>query len=73
MRYLFIVVPVEAAWLGQHADVFIIPVIDVDNTATGNGGKNALPHDHNRDWCPKPHWNETIAAQRQVGGVRGWL
>ncbi|PAY19408.1 zinc carboxypeptidase [Rhodopirellula sp. SM50] len=56
----------NAAWLRQHADVFVIPIMDVDNTATGNGGKNALPHDHNRDWSPKPHWNETRAALRMV-------
>lgn len=56
----------EAAWLRQHGDIYIIPVMDVDNTATGNGGKNALPHDHNRDWLPKPHWKEVVAAQRMV-------
>ena len=59
----------DAAWLRQHAEVFIIPVMDVDNTATGNGGKNALPQDHNRDWSPEPHWNEIIAAQRMIGGL----
>lgn len=57
----------EAAWLRQHAEIFIVPVMDVDNTATGNGGKNALPHDHNRDWSANPHWNEVFAAQRLVG------
>lgn len=57
----------QAAWLRQHAEVFIVPVMDVDNTATGNGGKNALPHDHNRDWSTKPHWSEVRAAQRRVG------
>ena len=57
----------EAAWLRQYAEIFIIPVMDVDNTATGNGGKNALPHDHNRDWSAKPHWNEVRAAQQRVG------
>lgn len=56
----------NAAWLRQHADIFVIPIMDVDNTATGNGGKNALPHDHNRDWSPEPHWNETKAAQQMV-------
>lgn len=30
-------------------------------------GKNAIPHDHNRDWSDAPHWNETIAAQRKIG------
>ncbi len=59
----------DAAWLRQHAEVFIIPIMDVDNTATGNGGKNALPHDHNRDWSSEPHWNETVAAQRMVGSL----
>ena len=56
----------QAAWLRQHAEIFIIPIMDVDNVATGNGGKNELPHDHNRDWKSEPHWNEVIAAQRQV-------
>ena len=56
----------EAAWLRQHAEVFLVPIMDVDNAATGNGGKDALPHDHNRDWSEQPHWNETIAAQQKV-------
>jgi len=56
----------NAGWLRQHADIFVVPIMDVDNTATGNGGKNALPHDHNRDWSPEPHWNETMAAQRMI-------
>lgn len=57
---------VEAVWLRQHAEIFIVPIMDVDNAATGNGGKDALPHDHNRDWSEQPHWNETIAAQQKV-------
>ena len=56
----------EAAWLRQHAEIFIVPIMDIDNTATGNGGKDAQPHDHNRDWSAEPHWNEIIAAQRKV-------
>ena len=44
----------------------MVPIMDIDNTATGNGGKNALPHDHNRDWSEKPHWNEVRAAQKHV-------
>ena len=56
----------DAAWLRRHAEIYIVPVMDVDNTATGNGGKNALPHDHNRDWSSNPHWNEVQAAQRMV-------
>ena len=56
----------EAAWLRQHAEVFVVPIMDADNTATGNGGKDAQPHDHNRDWSELPHWNEVVAAKKHV-------
>jgi hypothetical protein len=56
----------QAAWVRQHAEIFIVPIMDVDNTATGNGGKEALPHDHNRDWTEKPNWNEVAAAQGHI-------
>ncbi len=59
----------DATWLRQHAEIYLIPIMDIDNTATGNGGKDARPHDHNRDWSPQPHWNEIIAAQRKVGDL----
>jgi hypothetical protein len=57
----------EAAWLRQHAEIYLVPIMDVDNTATGNGGKDAEPQDHNRDWSDEPHWNEIKAAQKMVG------
>ncbi len=56
----------EAAWLRRNSEVFVVPIMDVDNVATGNGGKNAQPHDHNRDWSPNPNWNEVRAAQKKV-------
>jgi hypothetical protein len=59
----------DATWLRQHAEIFIVPIMDIDNTATGNGGKDARPQDHNRDWSPQPHWNEVAAAQRMVGDL----
>ncbi|MFT5122004.1 MAG: hypothetical protein ACI9QL_003460 [Candidatus Omnitrophota bacterium] len=59
----------DAAWLRQHAEIYLVPIMDVDNTATGNGGKNALPQDHNRDWSPQPHWNEVLAAKKHVSGL----
>jgi hypothetical protein len=59
----------DAAWLRQHAEIFLVPIMDIDNTATGNGGKDARPQDHNRDWSPQPHWNEVAAAQRMVSGL----
>jgi len=48
----------DAAWLRQHAEIFVVPIMDIDNTVTGNGGKDAQPQDHNRDWSPQRHWNE---------------
>jgi len=59
----------DAAWLRRHAEIFIVPIMDVDNAATGNGGKDAVPQDHNRDWSEKPNWNEVIAAQRRIGDL----
>jgi len=59
----------DAVWLRQHAEIFVVPIMDIDNTATGNGGKDAQPQDHNRDWSPQPHWNEVIAALGMVGGL----
>ena len=59
----------EAIWLRRHADIFIVPIMDVDNTATGNGGKDADPWDHNRDWSDSPRWSETAAAKQRIAGL----
>lgn len=56
----------DARWLRAHAEVFIVPVMDVDNVATGNGGKEANPRDHNRDWDDTPVYPEVAAAQRHL-------
>jgi hypothetical protein len=56
----------DARWLRRHAEIFVVPIMDIDNTARGHGGKDAQPHDHNRDWSDRPHWNETAAAQRRI-------
>ncbi|RFC45733.1 MAG: Murein tripeptide amidase MpaA [Verrucomicrobia bacterium] len=56
----------KAETLRRSAEIMWVPIMDVDNTATGNGGKDALPYDHNRDWSDLPHWNETKAAQARV-------
>lgn len=56
----------EAAWLRNNAEVVLVPIMDIDNAATGNGGKDALPQDHNRDWSQHPHWNEVKAAKSRV-------
>jgi hypothetical protein len=57
---------VEAKWLRAHAEVFVVPIMDVDNAATGNGGKEAAPRDHNRDWDDNPVYPEVAAAQQRL-------
>ena len=56
----------DAKWLRGHAEIFIVPIMDVDNAASGNGGKEAAPRDHNRDWDEKPVYPEVAAAQARL-------
>lgn len=56
----------DATWLRAHAEIFIVPIMDVDNAATGNGGKEAAPRDHNRDWDDNPVYPEVAAAQKRL-------
>ncbi|MEW6306799.1 MAG: M14 family zinc carboxypeptidase [Verrucomicrobiota bacterium] len=56
----------DARWLRSQAEIFIVPIMDVDNVATGNGGKEAAPRDHNRDWDEKPVYPEVAAAQQRL-------
>jgi hypothetical protein len=60
-----------ARWLRAHAEIFIVPIMDVDHVATGDGGKEALPQDHNRDWSDAPHWPEVAAAQKRLAALAG--
>lgn len=56
----------EASRLRHHAVIFLVPIMDVDNVERGAGGKNQLPHDHNRDWSDNPVWPEVRAAQAHL-------
>lgn len=56
----------DARWLRDRAEVVIVPIMDVDNAATGNGGKEAAPRDHNRDWDDAPVYPEVAAVQRAL-------
>lgn len=64
-----------AEWLREHVCVFAIPIMDVDHVASGDGGKEAIPQDHNRDWSAQPHWPEVATAQAMLRdyGRRGQL
>ncbi|MGC3967357.1 MAG: M14 family zinc carboxypeptidase [Pirellulales bacterium] len=56
----------RAVALRKQATIYFVPVMDVDSVATGNGGKNQTPQDHNRDWSAKPHFPEVAAAQKRI-------
>jgi hypothetical protein len=56
----------RAKSLREKAEIVIVPIMDIDNTAAGNGGKESLPQDHNRDWTDQPHHAEVAAAQRHL-------
>jgi hypothetical protein len=55
-----------AVWLRQHSETIVVPILDVDNVETGNGGKEADPRDHNRDWSDTPFYPEVAAAQARL-------
>lgn len=56
----------QARWLRQHAEIFVVPLLDVDHVATGDGGKHGEPQDHNLDWSAQPHWPEVAATQKRI-------
>lgn len=56
----------QAAEFRAKSKVLIVPIMDVDHVATGDGGKEGLPADHNRDWSEKPHWPEVAAARKEL-------
>jgi hypothetical protein len=56
----------RAVELRRKSLVYFVPVMDVDSVATGNGGKNQKPQDHNRDWSATPHFPEVAAAQKRI-------
>ncbi len=57
----------DAERLRKSAVVTFVPIMDVDNTAEGHGGKNQSPQDHNRDWTDQPYWRAVEAAQAGIG------
>jgi hypothetical protein len=53
----------DARALRENARIYVVPIMDVDNVERGAGGKNQVPHDHNRDWSDQPRYPEVAAAQ----------
>lgn len=58
----------RARALRSRSIITIVPIVDIDNTYLGNGGKEAMPHDHNRDWTDQPVYAEVMALQEMIRG-----
>ena len=56
----------DAKWLRKNTVVYYVPIMDVDNVERGAGGKNQIPHDHNRDWGEEPIHPEVAASQKII-------
>jgi len=56
----------KAAALRQRAEIYVVPIMDLDSVEKGLGGKDQKPHDHNRDWLPQPVWNSVKAAMAHI-------
>jgi hypothetical protein len=58
-----------AASLRRKADIVIIPVFDMDSVETGQGGKDAIPHDQNRDWGNDVYFPEVRAGMEKLSAL----
>ena len=52
--------------LRRKADIYVIPIMDVDSVELGQGGKDAMPHDQNRDWGLETYYPEVRAAKDRL-------
>jgi hypothetical protein len=58
-----------AQWLRQNAEIYIVPIMDVDHGFSAGGGKDALLRDPSHDWTDKPQSHEVAAAQKEIVGL----
>jgi DNA-directed RNA polymerase subunit RPC12/RpoP len=55
--------------LRRKADIVIIPVMDVDSVETGQGGKDAIPHDQDMDWGNDVYFPEVRAGMEKLSAL----
>ena len=59
----------DAQSLRRKADITVIPIMDVDSVETGQGGKDQIPHDQNRDWGTTTYFPEVGAAKDRLAAL----
>lgn len=53
----------------ENYSVLAVPFMDKDGVESGDQGKNRTPHDHNRDYNPKPLYPEVTALMKLGSGL----
>lgn len=59
--------------LRKQAIIYIVPIMDVDQTVNGGTGKDQIPIDFNRDWTSLSYtsnWNAVVAVKDSVEAQR---
>jgi len=56
----------DATFLRRHAEVTLVPIMDVDSAVLGRSGKRQKPRDHARDWDEHPYWPSVAASMREI-------
>jgi hypothetical protein len=52
--------------LRRKSIIYVVPIMDVDNAATGGTGKDRLPVDFNRDWANPSYWHAVNAVKQKI-------
>jgi DNA-directed RNA polymerase subunit RPC12/RpoP len=55
--------------LRRKTDIVIIPIMDVDSVETGQGGKDAIPHDQDMDWGNDVYFPEVRAGMEKLSAL----
>ena len=56
----------EAAWLRQHVEFMIFPMVDLDGVERGDQGKSRHPRDHGRDYEGESLYRSTNAIRQRI-------
>jgi hypothetical protein len=57
---------IKADRLRRQAIIYVVPLMDADNAATGGTGKDRLPVDFNRDWDSPSYWPAVTAVKQKM-------
>ena len=56
----------DGKWLREHAEFFVVPIVDLDGVEDGDQGKNRKPRDHNRDYAGESIYSQVKAIRERL-------